>query len=177
MPNEAVFNTQSMPLYSLLTNTYLSPGIQTPLAAAAAAQGVSFRLTTGTTNIGNGQNLNLQITNPSGSGKTLYINQVTGGSSANASISLLSGATLTGGSTPTAINSNLGSATASIATTRQLSGTHTGTPTALLTSAITAGLFVLDFAGSIVVPPNQSFTAVLGPGVITCSINLNWWEL
>lgn len=177
MPNNKVFNTISMPIYSLQTNTYTSPAVEEDASAAAAAAGISFWLPTGNVSVGGSANLLLQITNPSGSGKTVSINQISGGSSASASLILYSGGTITGGTTPTPSNSRLGTATTSIVTTKQLTGTLTGSPTTLYSTFVTAGLYNLVFQGGLVVPVNQTLTVSLGVGSLTGSINLNWWEV
>ncbi|MDK8181478.1 hypothetical protein [Paenibacillus sp. UMB4589-SE434] len=177
MPNNAVFNTTSTQLYALLTNTYTNPAVEEDASAAAAAAGVSFRLPTGNVSVGGSQNLLLQISNPSGSGKSVYMNNISGGSSASASLILYSGGSIAGGTAPSTINSNLGNATTSIVTTKQLTGTLGGTPTTLYSTFVTAGIYTFTFGGSIVVPPNQVFTVSLGVGALTGSINLNWWEV
>lgn len=176
MPNNKVFNSISMPIYSLQTNTYTSPAVEEDASAAAAAAGISFWLPTGNVSVAGSQNLLLQITNPSGSGKTVSMNGISGGSSASASLIVYSGGTITGGTTPVPINSRLGTATASVVTTRQATGTLTGSPTTLYSTFVTAGIYLLEFDGGLVVPANQTLTVSLGVGALTGSINLNWWE-
>ncbi|MBD8498104.1 MULTISPECIES: hypothetical protein [Paenibacillus] len=177
MPNQTVFNTSSMPLFTSMTNTYTNPGVGSSAAQAAASAGVGFRLTTASASVGGSQNLLLQITNPAASGKNIYLVDISGGTTAAATINVSSGGTIAGGTTPVPVNTRLGTATTSVVTTRQLSGTLGGTPTTFLTTYVTAGAYLLVFDGGLIVPANQVLTVSLGVGALTGSINLQWWEL
>ncbi|UHA75563.1 hypothetical protein [Paenibacillus sp. 481] len=179
MTNFAVFNNQPNPLYTFLTNTYTNPGVGSSTAQAAAQSGVAFTLTTTSISVPASQNLLIQITNPSGSGRTVYISHLVGGTSASATLTVLSGGTIAaaGSTTPVPVNRNLGSATTSVVTTRQNTGTLTGTPVTIYSNFLTAGVYGLSFGGSLIVPQNQTFTISLGVGALTGSINFAWWEL
>ncbi|TVX89593.1 hypothetical protein [Paenibacillus agilis] len=176
MPNKAVFNYSSMPLYTFMTNTYTGPGVLASAVQAAATAGVGFRLTTTSVSVAASSNLLLQITNPVASIRTVYLAEISGGTTAAATINVYSGGTIAGGTTPSPINTQLGSSTTSVVTTRQLIGTLGGTPTTFLSTSVTAGAFLFSFHGGIVVPANQVLTVSLGVGALTGSINLLWWE-
>jgi hypothetical protein len=114
--------------------------------------------------------------NAAGSGRTIRIASLSGGTTAAATLVVYSGGTVTIGSTPVPVNTLLGNANTSVVTTRQNTGTLGGTFTSLLSIPLTAGLYALDLNGSIVVPPGQSLSISLGTGNQTGAINLFWWE-
>lgn len=179
MTNYSVFNSEKYPLYILLNNRYSSPAIVAPPEEDAAASGRFFMVTSTSTTVGGGSNLLIQITNPNGSGRSLYISKVSGGISAAATINLYSGGTVTGGTTPTPFNMQLGNATTSVATARVVtgSGNVTGSPTLFYTSLLAAGMFEVVFTGGLIVPPNRSVAISVGTGVITAAANISWWEV
>ncbi|MDT0124669.1 hypothetical protein Q9R46_18545 [Paenibacillus sp. RRE4] len=176
MTNTNVFNQSNGPLYTQLTNTFAAPGIGAAPDTGAAAAGSFFALTTNNVSIPSSQNLLLQILNAAGSGRTIRIASLSGGTTAAATLVVYSGGTVTVGSTPVPVNTLLGNANTSIVTTRQNTGTLGGTFTSLLSIPLTAGLYALDLNGSIVVPPGQSLSISLGTGSQVGSINLFWWE-
>jgi len=176
MTNTNVFNQSNGPLFTQLTNTFAAPGIGAAPDTGAAAAGSFFALTTNNTLIPSNQNLLLQILNAAGSGRTIRIASLSGGTTAAATLVVYSGGTVTIGSTPVPVNTLLGNANTSVVTTRQNTGTLGGTFTSLLSIPLTAGLYALDLNGSIVVPPGQSLSIGLGTGNQTGAINLFWWE-
>ncbi|MFC5403511.1 hypothetical protein [Cohnella soli] len=176
MTNYTIFNKSNNPLYTQLTNTYLVPAIEGTPGGDAAKSGAFFILTTGSVNVGGGNSLLLQITNPNGSGKTVYISGVMGGVSEAATITIEKNGTITGGTTPTPFNANFGSANTSIVTAKQNTGNLTGTPTTFTSVPLTAGMYELKFNGGIVVTANQTLSLTIGTGAITASANLTWWE-
>jgi len=176
MTNYSVFNQSNSPLYTQSTNTYLVPGIEGSPEGDAAKSGALYILSSGSVGVGSGANLLLQLANPSGSGKTIYVSSLMGGTTAAATVTVLKGGTITGGTTPTPFNANLGSANTSIGSTRQNTGTLGGTSTGFLALPVTAGMYLLDFGGGVVVPPNQTLTVTVGPGSLTASAALTWWE-
>lgn len=176
MTNANVFNQSNGPLFTQLTNTFAAPGIEAPPDTGAAAAGSFFALTTNNVTIPSSQNLLLQIVNAAGSGRTIRLSSLMGGTTAAATLVIYSGGTVTVGTTPTPSNTLLGSSNASIVTTRQNTGTLGGTFTSLISIPLTAGIYSLDLNGSIVVPPGQSLSISLGTGSQVGSINLLWWE-
>ncbi|WP_338553496.1 hypothetical protein [Paenibacillus sp. KS-LC4] len=176
MTNNAVFNNEKNPLSMLINNAYTSPAIIAPPEENAAVNGRLFIVTSGSSSIGAANNQLIQITNPSGSGRSLYISSISGGISAAATLNLYSTGTVTGGTTPTPFNSQFGNTTASIATARVATGTITGTPTLFMTMLLAAGVFNFTFTGAIIVPPNRAITISVGTGVITAATNIVWWE-
>ncbi|BFH63320.1 MULTISPECIES: hypothetical protein [Paenibacillus] len=176
MVNFKIFNKSSLPLYTQNVNTYTSPGIGSLPSSSAASAGASFTLTSGSVTVPISQNLLLQISNPAGSGKTVYASSISGGSTAAATVNVYSGGTITGGTTPTPQNNLFGSTITSIVTTHQNNGTLGGSPVLYINVPVTAGLYSISLNGSLVVPPGQTLTITLGTGALTGSINLSWWE-
>ncbi|MWV43112.1 hypothetical protein GRF59_05665 [Paenibacillus sp. HJL G12] len=176
MANFNIFNRSTRPLYTQSVNTFTSPGIGTFAGSGAASSGESFTLTSGSVSVPASQSLLLQISNPAGSGKSVYVSRISGGATAAAAVNVLSAGTITGGTTPTVQNNLFGSSIVSIVTTRQNNGTLGGTPILYLNMPITTGIYVISLDGSIVVPPGQTLTVTLGTGALTASINLSWWE-
>ncbi|MFD0673323.1 hypothetical protein [Cohnella sp. GCM10027633] len=176
MSNYAIFNASNNPLYTQSTNTYLVPAIEGSPESDAAKSGQLYILSSGSVAVGGGSSLLLQIANPNGSGKTVYVSSIMGGVTAAVTLNAFKGGTITGGTTPTPQNANFGSANASIATTRQNTGTLGGTPTNIASVPLTAGMYQLQFAGGLVVPPNQTLTVTLGTTASTSSAIITWWE-
>ncbi len=177
MTNNSVFNTEKQPLYMLINNTYSAPAAVAPPDASAALSGQLYVVTTGNAAVGGGASQLTQLTNPNGSGKSLYVSKISGGVTAAGSLIVYSGGTVTGGTTPTPFNCQLGNATASVATARVVSGSITGSPTTIMSMPMAAGMFALDFTGGIIVPPNSVITLALGPGALTAATNIMWWEV
>lgn len=176
MTNNSVFNNENSPVYMLTNNGYVSPVIISPTEYNASTNQRLFCLSTGNVSVGSGASLLLQIANPNGSGRTVYLSRVAGGASNTVTLTVASGGTITGGTTPTPVNAYLGSATTSIVTTKQNTGTLGGTPTSFFT-AMAADIYVVEFNGSIIVPANQTLTVTAGTGSVTASLNLMWWEV
>ncbi|WP_336774821.1 hypothetical protein [Paenibacillus sp. MMO-58] len=176
MTNYSVFNSENNPLYILLNNRYSSPAIVAPPEEDAAASGRFFMVTSASTAVGAGSNLLIQIFNPNGSGRSLYLSKISGGVSAAATVNLYSGGTVTGGTTPTPFNMQLGNTTTSVATSRVATGSVSGTPTLFYTTLLAAGLFEVAFAEGLIVAPNRSVTISVGTGAITAAANISWWE-
>ncbi|MBD8840763.1 MULTISPECIES: hypothetical protein [unclassified Paenibacillus] len=176
MTNSNVFNQSNGPLFTQMTNTYAAPGIEASVDTGAAAAGSFFALTTNNIAIPASQNLLLQILNATGSGRTVRIASLSGGTTAAATLVVYSGGTVTVGTTPVPVNTLLGNTNTSIVTTRQNTGTLGGTFTSLLSIPLTAGMYSLNLNGSILVPPGQSLSISLGTGSQTAAINLFWWE-
>jgi hypothetical protein len=174
--NYNVFNQSNGPLFTQLTNTFSAPGIEASAESGAASAGSFFALTTNNAAIPSNQSLLLQILNAAGSGRTLRISSISGGTTAAATLVVYSGGTVTVGSTPVPVNTLLGSTNASVAITRQNTGTLGGAFTSLLSLPLTAGMFRMNFNGSIIVPPGQTLSVSLGIGNQTAAINLFWWE-
>ncbi|MUT65143.1 hypothetical protein [Paenibacillus sp. NEAU-GSW1] len=176
MTNFSVFNNENSPLYTLVNNTYSSPAVISSPEGDAVKNGRLFTVTSASTAVGGGSNLLIQITNPNGSGRTLYISQITGGISAAATLNVYSGGTVTGGTTPTPFNLRFGNATTSIATARTSTGSVGGSPTLFLTALLAEGMFNFPFGGGVIVPPNTSISISVGTGAITAAANITWWE-
>lgn len=175
MPNYHVFNNADDPLFTQQVNTFIAPGIESTPEGDAAKVGILYAANFSAT-VAAGQNLILQTSNPSNSGKTLYISRVSGSvSAAGATFSLLKNGTVSG-SAVTPVNFNFGSANTSAMGVRSATGTVSGSPVTIITLVLSAGQFVIDFTGRIVVPPGNSLTVTVGPGSATATANVNWWE-
>ncbi|MEH6892288.1 hypothetical protein V7024_22000 [Bacillus sp. JJ864] len=175
MPNYFVFNTPNNYLYSLLTNTYTAPAISSTPEGDATKSQIVYTLPFNTS-VASSQNLLIQVSNPSGSGKTMYVSRISGGTTAAATVNIYSGGTISGGSTPTPVNTYIGSSNTSVMTTKTNTGTLGGSPQTILSLLVTAGLFSIDINGGIIVPPNTTLTATVGTGSLTASANIMWWE-
>ncbi|MWC27355.1 hypothetical protein [Paenibacillus sp. MMS18-CY102] len=175
MTNYSVFNNENSPVYMQANNGYTAPAIVSPSEYDAAGNQRLFYLTTGNVSVGSGASLLLQITNPNGSGRTIYVSRIAGGASNSITLTVYSGGTITGGTTPAPVNGYLGSATATVVTTKQNTGTLGGGPVSIFT-AMASDLYVVDFEGAIIVPANQTLSVTVGTGSLTASINLVWWE-
>lgn len=176
MNNYNVFNTEHNPIYLQQNNVYTSPGIVGIPELDAAKSGFLFVLSSGSVSVGSGSSLLLQAANPSGNTKKLYLSSITGGTTAAATLTILSGGTITGGTTPTPFNALFGSGTTSSAATKQNTGTLGGTPTTVMALQVTAGMFSVDFSGGLIVQANTTVSVTLGTAALTGSINLTWWE-
>ncbi|WP_405131009.1 hypothetical protein MHB43_30705 [Paenibacillus sp. FSL H8-0317] len=174
--NYNVFNQSNGPLFTQLINTFSAPGIEASPDSGAAAAGSFFALTTNNSSIPSNQNLLLQVVNAAGSGRTLRISGLTGGTTAAATLVIYSGGTVTGGSTPVPVNTLLGNTNTSVVSTRQNTGTLGGAFTSLTSIPLTAGMYLLNLNGSIIVPPGQTLSISVGTGNQTAAINLFWWE-
>lgn len=125
---------------------------------------------------GAGQNLVLQVSNPGGSGKTMYVSRISGSvTTAGTTFSILKNGTIAG-TAVTPVNFNFASAGTSAMTARSLLGTVSGSPVTVLAFLLAAGQFNVDFTGSIVVPAGTSLTVTIGTGSTTASANPVWWE-
>lgn len=94
MPNETVFNQNSQPLYTEQVNTYIAPGIDTLPEAGAAMSGLLFGIPFAST-VGTSTPLVMQVANPGGSGRTLYISRIIASTgTASVTLTLLRNATV-----------------------------------------------------------------------------------
>lgn len=192
MPNDAVFDYQNQPLYILTTNTYASPGTVAPPDTGAAAAGSEYMATATNSQslgvLGGTVIITLQISNPTGSGKTLYVSRITGGtgvslnllSSFSATLALTKGGTLSSPAAITPVNANFSSANTSAMTARSSLSAASG-GTLFLSAPLSAGPFVSEQNGRLVVPPNQALTVTVSAalsvlGVLSATANVMWWE-
>jgi hypothetical protein len=178
MTNYSVFNKSNDPLYTQLTNTYLIPAIGNTPEGDAAKSSVLYVVSSGSVAVAGGNSLLMQIANPSGSGKTLYVSSIKGGVTAAVTLAVFKGGTITGGTTPTPVNANFGSSNASVVLTARYNNTGTlgGSPTGMMAIPLTAGMFELYFGGSVVIPPNQTLSITIGTAAATSSAVFTWWE-
>jgi hypothetical protein len=193
VPNNNVFNPLSQPVYTSNTNTYTSPGIVAPPENDAGNTGNLYNA--GSTNsttlglLGGTVIATVQLANPAGSGKTLYVSRLSGGitvslnllSSFSGSMSLSANGTLTSPTTLTSVNSNLSSSNTSVATVRFSAATPSGA-TPLMAMPLQAGPFLSNEYGRYVVPPGQAINlSVSGSlsvgGLMASTAYFAWWEV
>ncbi|WNS43222.1 hypothetical protein [Paenibacillus sp. MMS20-IR301] len=176
MPNDAIFNQNSQPLYTEQVNTYVAPAIDTLPEAGAAMSGLLFGVPFAAT-VTAAAPLVLQVANPGGSGRTVYISRVVGSTGAAAvTLTLLRNATV-GGSTTAPVNYNFGSAVTSVTTARTAAAAPTGSPATIMSMLLAIGPVILDFDGRIIVPPGNSLTLTITASSSTAATgNISWWE-
>ncbi|MFS0872439.1 hypothetical protein AB3N00_20980 [Paenibacillus xylanilyticus] len=193
MPNHNVFNPLTQPVYTSNTNTYTSPGIVAPPENDAGTSGSLFN--SGTTNsttlglLGGTVTATVQLANPAGSGRTLYVSRLFGGitvslnllSSFSGSMILSANGTLASPSTLIPVNSNLSSANVSVATVRFSTSAPSGA-TSLMSMPLQAGPFSSNVFGSYVVPPGQSINLTVSGslsvgGLLASTAYFAWWEV
>jgi len=177
MPNDSVFNQSSQPLYTEQVNTYVEPAIDSNPEGGAAKAGMLFGAPFSST-VTTSAPLVIQVSNPGGSGRTLYVSRITGSAAATAvTLTLLRNATVSG-STITPINYNFGSAVTSVMTARTSTSAPTGSPATLLSLLLTVGPVIIDFTGQIVVPPGNSITIsmTIASGSSAATGGITWWE-
>lgn len=193
MPNYFVFDQSNSSFYGQLKNNYTDPGIMSPTDMDAATNNREFITTASNSGslglLGGSVIITLQFSNPSGSGRTMYISSITGGvnvslsllSSFSGSITLYSGGTLTSPSTLTPFSTKFGSGATSSMTARSSTSAPSG-GTSIMSYAITPGLLTIPLAGSLIVPPNQTFTMIVSAsltvaGVMANTATVSWWEV
>ncbi|WP_339298468.1 hypothetical protein MKY92_28745 [Paenibacillus sp. FSL R5-0623] len=193
MPNNNVFNPLNLPIYTSNTNTYISPGIVAPPENNAGSTGNLYNA--GSTNsttlglLGGTVIATVQLANPAGSGKTLYVSRLSGGitvslnllSSFSGSMSLTANGTLSSPSTLTSVNSNLSSSNTSVAIVRFSAAAPSGA-TPLMAMPLQAGPFLSNEYGRYVVPPGQAINlSVSGSlsvgGLMASTAYFAWWEV
>lgn len=175
MTNYHVFDQVNDPVYTHQVNTYVDPGIEAGPEADAAREGVLF-IAHFSASVPAAQNLMLQVTNPMGSGRTMYISRVSGSSSAsNVLLTLLRNGTFSG-SAVTPVNLNFGSANTSAMTAQGGTGTVGGSPTTVAALILPTEPLVYSIGGGIVVPPGNSLTVTIGTGTTNAAAQIQWWE-
>ncbi|NUU77174.1 hypothetical protein [Paenibacillus xylanilyticus] len=170
-----------------------TPGIVAPPENNAGSVGSLFN--SGTTNsttlglLGGSVIVTVQLANPAGSGRTLYVSRFSGGitvslnllSSFSGSMILSANGTLASPSTLTPVNSNLSSTNISVAAVRFSTSAPSGATT-LMTLALQAGPFSSNVFGSYVVPPGQSINLTVSGsltvgGLLASTAYFAWWEV
>ncbi|MDR6723001.1 hypothetical protein J2W91_001453 [Paenibacillus amylolyticus] len=193
MPNNNVFNPLSQPVYTSNTNNFTSPGIVAPPETDAGNTGNLYNA--GSTNsttlglLGGSVIATVQLTNPVGSGRTLYVSRLSGGitvglnllSSFSGSMTLSANGTLTSPTTIAAVNSNLSSTNTSVATVRTSASAPTGATT-IMSMPLQAGPFASSVWGQYVVPAGQSINLTVSgslsvAGLLASTAYFAWWEV
>ncbi len=192
MPNEHVFDKPGQPVYTNQINTYISPGIVAPPETSAGVSGRLFIAnainSTSLGLLGGTVTISIQVTNPAGSGRTLYVSRITGGvtvalnllSSFSGTLTLSQNGTLTTPTTLTPVNSNFASTQTSVMTARSSTAAVTGAST-FFSVPLEAGPFLYEENGRYVVPPGQSINMTVSAsltvaGLVGTSADIMWWE-
>ncbi|MEK5030190.1 hypothetical protein MKY96_01965 [Paenibacillus sp. FSL R7-0302] len=191
MPNNYVINDNDQPVYVEMTNTFRAPDISAPPEMSASQAAVLF-----SANASNSATIvlsllsaviSVRISNPAGSGRTLYLSRISGSiggtsvlTSISGSFSIVKGGTISSPSTVTPVNNNLASAAASSMTVQSSTAAISG-GTVLANVQIAPGVFSPAFTGSIIVPPNNVISISVSSssaavGTIISALSLNWWE-
>jgi hypothetical protein len=192
VPNNNVFNPSNQPVYTSNTNTYTSPGIVAPPENDAGSTGNLYNV--GSTNsttlglLGGSVIATVQLANPAGSGKTLYVSRLSGGitvalnllSSFSGSMSLSVNGTLSSPSVLTPANSNLSSSNTSVAAVRFSAAAPSGA-TSLVAIPLQAGPFLSNEFGRYVIPPGQAINMTVSGslsvgGLMASTSYFAWWE-
>ncbi|MCR8631013.1 hypothetical protein [Paenibacillus radicis (ex Xue et al. 2023)] len=192
MPNNNVYNLSNNPVYFLSTNTLSSPSIVAPPDNGAGQTGKLFVVTainsTSLGLLGGSVIITLQANNGSGSGITMYLSSIVGGtsialnllSSFTATAAIIKGGTLTSPTTLTAVNTNFSSTnTSGLTIQSSTSAPSGGTPVSSF--PLPPGMLSIPYNGGIVVPPGQSITVTISAaltvaGLLSSTATLQWWE-
>lgn len=177
MPNDAVFNQNSQPLYTEQVNNYTAPGVGSSPEADAAMSGLLFGVPFAST-VTTAAPLVLQVSNPAGSGRTAYISRVTASTATSpVTLTLLRNAAVSG-TAVTPVNFNFGSTLASVMTSRTAAAAPTGSPAILTSLLLASGPVILELNGRIIVPSGSSLTAVItiSSGSSASTGSISWWE-
>lgn len=191
MPNNYVINDNDQPVYVEMTNTFRAPDISAPPEISASQAAVLF-----SANASNSVTIvlsllsaviSVRISNPAGSGRTLYLSRISGSiggtsvlTSISGSFTIVKGGTISSPSTVTPVNNNLASAAASSMTVQSSTAAISG-GNVLASYQIAPGVFSPAFTGSIIVPPNNVISISVSSssaavGTIISALSLNWWE-
>lgn len=191
MPNNYVINDNDQPVYVEMTNTFRAPDISAPPEISASQAAVLF-----SANASNSATIvlsllsaviSVRISNPAGSGRTLYLSRISGSiggtsvlTSISGSFTIVKGGTISSPSTVTPVNNNLASAAASSMTVQSSAAAISG-GSVLANVQIATGVFSPAFTGSIIVPPNNVISISVSSssaaaGTIISALSLNWWE-
>lgn len=175
-----------------MRNTYQTPGIISPPESNASQFGSLYsvnRSNSALVVLGlTSATISLMITNPVGSGKTLFVSQVTGSIGGSSLLSSLSGSavlvksgTLTAPSTLTPVNNNFSSTNISAMTAQSSVSTVSG-GTIIFSFQLVPGPFSKDYTGRIIVPPGNALAVSVTASsstvglTITSAANISWWE-
>lgn len=137
MPNNYVINDNDQPVYVEMTNTFRAPDISAPPEISASQAAVLF-----SANASNSATIvlsllsaviSVRISNPAGSGRTLYLSRISGSiggtsvlTSISGSFTIVKGGTISSPSTVTPVNNNLASAAASSMTVQSSTAAISG---------------------------------------------------
>ncbi|NBD25321.1 hypothetical protein [Paenibacillus glycinis] len=192
MPNHFIFDQSNSNFFGRLVNTYAAPGVVAPPdnnATVNAREYISsFSTSSSLGLLGGSVVAAMQVSNPAGSGRNLYVSRITGGvgislsllSSFSGSLTLTRAGTIASPSTLTPFNTQFGSAATSVVTARSSTSAITA-GTNFLEFPLNPGMFSFDYGGGLIVPPNQNISITVSAalsvaGVLASFTNMIWWE-
>jgi hypothetical protein len=192
MPNQFVFNDDDQPVYVEMVNPFQSPDISAPPEISASKNAVLYSTNASVSTLVVlgliAAISSIRISNPAGSGKTVYISRISGSiggssllSAMSGSFTIAKGGTVTTPTTLTPTNNNLGSSATSAMTVQSSTGAISGGAT-LYNYQLAPGAFSQNFTGSIIVPPGSAICANVTSSssalglTITSALSLLWWE-
>lgn len=157
-------------------------GASLEFSAYYARSGKVYTVSTGPQAVAANGFLLVQLTNPAISGKTMYIDCISGGSITNTTVDMLKNASFAdAGTALTPHNTNWSFSDTSIVTGKYLSqATDPTTGGTLLLSIIqTGGPDVVDFGGRYIVSSGQLYIRLTNNinQTSALSINITWWEI
>lgn len=171
--NSQVYNFYSDPLYVIGTNSN----------AFQSINGNFYSITASGLSVSIGGNTLIQLTNPSGTNKTLYLYKFilsTSGASTGLTITFIRNGTFPApGTTLTPANTNFSSPLTSVATAKYGSGSPVGTTPILIT--VQSSQIYTEFIDSVIVmPPNTSLVIQISNTLLsiqTIAFSLFWYEV
>jgi hypothetical protein len=179
MPNYKIINSETEPLYTQSTAiTY---------AASSSQQGQVYTVNTSPQTVAASSFLTVQITNPSSSTRTVYVNTIFGGSTATINLSVLrNGSFAAAGTAVTPRNNNWAFADNSSCSSKYIiTGSDPTSGGTLLESLYqNNGNFYIPYAGQLIIPPRATnrflCIRVENPSILTATVALvgvSWWEI
>lgn len=179
MPNYKIINSEIEPLYS--------QSVVTVYATNSSQQGLVYTVNTAAQTIGAADFLTVQVTNPSSSTRTVYINTIFGGSTAAINLSLLRNASFAAaGTSLTPRNNNWSYSDSSQCSSKYTtSGSDPTSGGTLLESLYqNSGNFYLPYQGQLIISPGASdrylCVQVENPSLLTAVVvvvGISWWEI
>lgn len=171
--NSQVYNFYPDPLYVVGSNSN----------AFLSSRGTFFSVTASGLSVAIGGSYLLQLTNPSGTSKTLYLYKFslsTSGTGTGINIQFIRNGSFPGaGTSVTPANTNFASTVPSVATFKHGTGSPSGT-TIILTTLQSSQIYTEDINSVITMPPNTTLLIQINNTLLSLqsiAINLFWYEV
>jgi hypothetical protein len=164
-----------------LERRLLHPTGVSSLETSASGLGLLFSASTGPLALSGNNYLGLELSNPSGSDKEIYVAQIIKGAVPSTSFTLIRNGTFAGGALLTPFNSNFGSSNVPEAKLKAISqGTDPFSGAASMSTIIqSSGSILNDLGGRIILPPGTSLgiravNNTTQPNLL--AVTICWWE-